>query len=254
MSSSEKQQNKESRVQDLIVILDESGSMIDMGNEPIEAINNFITEQQGLLVGDGSTFTLWKFNSRVTQVIDDKNIQEVEKFSDYNPCGMTALFDGVGMPINTKLSKTKSTDVVCLIVTDGLENSSKEYTRDKIASMIRETETKHRWKFIFLGANQDVFKEGSSIGMDKQRCVAFGLNPGDLIKVARHASENISLYRSCTASATPADISLSRAQSVPVYYNDRKVFSRLQPTLRTSPLTTSIRNADPPRLTRQYNI
>ena len=243
MSETEKIDNiKEtnSLVQDLIVVVDESGSMQTMGGEPVQAINNFIEEQQTALV-DGASFTLWKFNSVVTKVIDDEKLKDVKKFSNYLPNGMTALFDAVGMAISTKLAKDKSTGVVCLIVTDGVENASIKYNKSQVATMIKEMEEKNNWKFVFLGANQDVFKQGGNIGMDMQRCAAFSACPGDLLKVARQASENIAAYRSLSAKATPTDLSIKRATSEPNKPIDFMISSH-----------TTTSQMEPPKLVRQH--
>src|SRR6478752_1708467 len=69
--------------QDIIMILDESGSMHTMGVEPIQAVNAFITEQQRIPEKVGCTFSLWKFNTNVNQVIDDQPLKDVTEFKDY---------------------------------------------------------------------------------------------------------------------------------------------------------------------------
>ena len=56
--------------QNIITIIDESGSMIDLGNEPVQAINSFIDKQKNITENDSSTFTLWKFNTETKLEID----------------------------------------------------------------------------------------------------------------------------------------------------------------------------------------
>lgn len=158
---------------DIIFILDESGSMASMGSEPIQSTNKFIREQQATLVGDGTTFTLWKFSDSPTLVIDDKDLAEITAFTEYNPSGMTALYDAIGKAINTKLAKTRHDNVVCVILTDGEENASTKFNNSTIKKMISDAEHDHDWKFIYLGANQDAYAVGSSFGMKQKNCATF---------------------------------------------------------------------------------
>ena len=83
-----------------------------------------------------------------------------------------ALLDAVGRAIHetgARLSVMEETQrpglVVFVIVTDGAENSSKEFTREKIRQMIEHQQSVYKWQFTFLAANQDAFAEGSTLGI-----------------------------------------------------------------------------------------
>lgn len=180
---------------DIIALLDSSGSMQTMGKEPVEAINNFIDEQK--LANENGTFSLWTFNTEVKKVIDDEPLTDVDHFSEYIPQGMTALHDSIGYAISTKLTKNNTENVICLIVTDGQENSSKEYTGVQIKHLISKMEKEHNWKFIYLGANQDVVLMGENIGMKNNLCTPFDQEAGGLLEATRQVSRGISAYRSC---------------------------------------------------------
>jgi hypothetical protein len=71
-------ENNMNIVQDIIFLLDESGSMDTMGKEPVQAVNKFIEDQKSILGDDGATFSLWKFNSTVTKLIDDIPLKDVK--------------------------------------------------------------------------------------------------------------------------------------------------------------------------------
>jgi hypothetical protein len=189
--------------QDIIMILDESGSMHTMGVEPIQAVNAFITEQQRIPEKVGCTFSLWKFNTNVNQVIDDQPLKDVTEFKDYRVGGMTALLDAIGLAIATKRSKAKQDNVICVILTDGFENASKEYTAKQIKDLINEMELYHNWKFVYLGANQDSFTVGDSYGMNKGRCMNFQTTPGNLTRQVQTVSASIGSYRRNTAQGIP---------------------------------------------------
>ena len=147
---------------DIIFILDESGSMQIMGSEPQEAVNSFIEEQKKVMDSSTSKFSLWTFNTSVTKVIDDEDLCNVSKFENFKPSSMTALYDAIGEAITTKKNKPNCEKVICVILTDGHENSSTKYDKLTINSMIHEMEILHKWKFVFLGANQDVYSSGKS--------------------------------------------------------------------------------------------
>lgn len=199
--------------QDIIIILDESGSMETMGNEPKQAINSFIKEQKEAL-DDDATLSLWKFNSGVTKVIDDEKLSDVSEFIDFRPHGLTALLDAIGEAITTKRNKEKNHDVICVILTDGIENSSKKYTSNDIRRMTQEMEQEFNWKFLYLGANQDSFNIGCGYGMNVSRCANFTCEPGNLDKIARSASNAISNYRTLSAAnETPVDLSLNHVEN-----------------------------------------
>lgn len=182
--------------QDIIVILDESGSMSIIGNEAVESLNSFIRDQKNAKGDDGATFSLWKFNTTVTQLIDDQPLQEIEDFKDYIPNGMTALLDAIGKAIITKKKKKKYDNVICVIITDGIDNSSHDFNSVSIYKLTNEMETKHQWKFVYLGANQDAFKIGNTYGIHKSRCITFSCTEEDIRTKTRETSLAIARYRS----------------------------------------------------------
>lgn len=63
--------------------------------------------------------------------------------------------------------------VLCVIITDGMENASREYTSKDVKDRIEHQKTAYKWDFQFLAANQDAFATGESIGLDKSSCMNF---------------------------------------------------------------------------------
>lgn len=185
-------------VNDIIVIMDESGSMGQLGDEPNQALNSFLVEQKSAL-SDDATFTLWGFNHEISLKIDDVPLKELDAITNIVPNGMTALFDAIGNAINTKLGKTRKDNVICVVITDGEENSSKEFKKDEIQKLIKLAEEKHQWKFVYLGANQDAFAVGENMGVYRNCCVQFEANHGELLRATRAVSENIAVYRNASS-------------------------------------------------------
>ena len=154
-------------VYSVVFVMDESGSMTGMGKEPLDGLNNFFAMQNQ----NGEFYaTLITFSDRVKFVfknVEGKNIKKLTE-SDYCPNGMTALYDAIGSGIDYQ--KTLKTDnVIFVILTDGLENSSRDYKKNDIFKMITTMKTDHNWDFVYLGANQDSFGVGQSIGITTTR-------------------------------------------------------------------------------------
>ncbi len=154
---------------DVTVVLDRSGSMQSCRNDAEGGLNAFIEEQKK---HPGETlFTLVQFDTEYEFVHKGKPIREVGP-CELVPRGATALLDAVGRAIaetGERLAAMPEPDrpglVVFVIVTDGEENSSKEYTKPQIKEMIERQQNDYKWKFSFLGANQDAFAEAGDIGI-----------------------------------------------------------------------------------------
>ena len=149
----------------ILFIMDKSGSMTNMGVEPVEGLNNFFEEQKTVA---SYTATLVLFNEKPEFVFTNKASSEIEKLShdQYAPNGMTALYDAICSAIE-KQKETQIDNVICVILTDGLENSSKEYDSKTTKNLITQMEKDHNWKFMYLGANQDSFSVGGGLGINK---------------------------------------------------------------------------------------
>ena len=198
---------------DIIVLLDSSGSMGSMGSEPMEAMNSFVNDQK--LSNQDGTFSLWTFDTDVTMVIDDKPLKDIQPYTEFIPKGMTAIHDAIGKAITTKLTKKNKNNVICLIVTDGNENSSREYSGADIKRLISKMEDIYKWKFIYIGANQDVVVAGNALGIRNGFCSPFNQKAGDLLRVTRQASAGVSAYRS---GSEPLHLNVSRAKSCPNHH------------------------------------
>ncbi len=209
MSETKNSTNKKA-IQDIMVIMDKSGSMASMGTEPLQALNGFIKEQQDALTEDGARFSLWMFDHKVELIIDDQPLQDVAPVTKYVPDGMTAMNDAIGKAVSLKYSKDKSDNVVCMVITDGCENSSREFRRDQIRTLIGRAEAEKNWKFIFVGA-VDIFAEGEKCGFKAERCAAYVPKPGMLLQLSRGVSHTVAQYRTARATGEAADLRLRHA-------------------------------------------
>lgn len=109
-------------------------------------------------------FTTVLFDNNYTLLYDRIDIRAVSPMAnkEYYVGGSTALLDAIGTTTNKLVSVQRNTaenyradKVMFVIITDGEENSSREYSADKVRSMIEHEKKKYGWEFIFLGANID---------------------------------------------------------------------------------------------------
>lgn len=155
---------------DITMVIDRSGSMESIRADAEGGINTFI-ESQKKEAGE-ALLTLVQFDTEYEFLHRGSPIGHVPRYT-LVPRGATALLDAIGRAINETGSRLAAMPeperpglVVFVIVTDGHENSSKEFTRDKIRQMIEHQQSVYQWQFTFLAANQDAFAEGATLGID----------------------------------------------------------------------------------------
>ena len=155
------------------MLIDRSGSMQGLESAVVQGVSGFIKEQAA---GPGKCrLTVAQFDSHdpFEVLIDAATIGKADTHSldKYQPRGVTPLFDAIGHLIaradgrakaRKKADKPPEGQTV-VIVTDGMENASSDYTREKIHELI-EKRRKKGWEFVFMGANQDSYAEGGRMG------------------------------------------------------------------------------------------
>jgi Mg-chelatase subunit ChlD len=183
------------------VLLDRSGSMGAVKDETITGFNYFLKEQKA--AGDNATFTLVQFDSESTDVIHEaRQIREVPDLNQdtYLPRGSTPLLDALGQTI-ISTGKTlagipepnRPDKVVFVVITDGEENASHQFTKARVKEMIDHQTAKYNWKFIYLGANQDAFAEAGSVGIAMATAANYSPMYTDMAFIG--TSANVASYR-----------------------------------------------------------
>lgn len=144
---------------DISIVLDRSGSMSSCVKDVIGGFNNFLKEQKELK--SEATLSLYQFDGRYETVYINKPLNEVANLTEatFSPRGSTALYDAIGKTIadtGLRLSKMKESDrpnkVVVAIFTDGEENSSTEFSLEKINEMIEHQKSVYSWEILFIGS------------------------------------------------------------------------------------------------------
>lgn len=190
---------------DITVVLDRSGSMETVKEATINGFDEFVQMQRKQ--GDNAGLTLVQFDNEYENVWNGMHIATVPSIKNlYQPRGMTALLDAIGRTINetgARLARLPESQrpnkVIMVIMTDGFENASREFTREKIFEMIRHQESKYNWSFIFLGANQDAIATATNLGMKGGWAATYNNNACSIDKTFRKMSEKVSAYRCCTS-------------------------------------------------------
>lgn len=192
-------------------VLDASGSMGSILNDTIGGFNSFLESQKE--APGKATFSLTTFNTLVKLVYSFQPIKEVRALNNvsYIPGGGTALYDAIGSTIigcGAKLAAMEESDrpekVVIVILTDGEENSSREFSYEKIQDMIKLQSGTYNWEFIFLGANLDAKALGSSLGIKGGMSMTFAANSDGIGATFKSVSANLTSYRGMSAEAIAA--------------------------------------------------
>jgi len=187
---------------EVVCILDRSGSMENIPwSFTIGGYNSFL-EQQKREPGEANlTVVMFDTEYEIRYSGDIRRASLMDK-STYVPRGGTALLDAMGRTIDEvgrRLASTpeheRANKIIVVIVTDGEENSSKEYNKDRIFNMITHQRTKYNWEFIFLAANQDAIAEATKYGIAPQLAINFVANAMGAQASYAVASSHISHYR-----------------------------------------------------------
>lgn len=164
----------------IINIIDRSSSMSSMLDVAINGFNAFLEDQKSV-DGDALVSTV-QFSNLYNVTYENLDIQKCEYFNrnNYRPGGSTALYDAIGKTIEHEvdllgnLPKGKRPEkTLCVILTDGEENSSRQFSKEKIKELIGEMKEDFNWEFIFLAANEEAAIAAETMGISSGNAYAF---------------------------------------------------------------------------------
>lgn len=208
---------------DINVVLDRSGSMGSVLEPTISGYNEFLNSQKGQ---EGvAKFTLAQFDDVYEVVYAGVSVEEVPELNreTFVPRNSTALNDAIGKTISETGARLRALSesarpekVIFVIITDGGENASREYTSDKVQDMIKHQKEKYNWEFIFIGANQDAIATAKG----------FGIGAGNALNYTANAAGSSYLYQDLgakiTKSRTVGLSTLEASESLMFNDEDRK--------------------------------
>jgi len=163
---------------ELLFVIDKSGSMSGLENDTIGGFNSVIKQNKEV---EGDAFvSVLLFDTEFTWLYKRVPIQDIPQMlsADYRPGGCTALLDAMGEATSfitgeqDKDADAVPAKTIGVIITDGEENASREYSLDKIKSII-EKKQEEGWEFLFLGANIDAITTAGSFGINASHAATY---------------------------------------------------------------------------------
>lgn len=164
----------------IVFILDRSGSMTAIEHATIEGFNRFLATHKD--APGAATVTLIQFDNQYEVNYQMCDIQQVPLLtsSTFQPRGRTAYYDALGRAINEtgqQLAAMAEADrpskVLVVILTDGQENASTEFTESQIGAMREHQAEVYSWEFVYIGANQDAIATAAAIGIQPDMAMNF---------------------------------------------------------------------------------
>ena len=164
----------------ILIVLDASGSMSSIQDDIKGSFNEFLKKQRE---AEGKTvFDLYQFSDASERIVRSADLSKFhdDLMAKYSCSGCTALNDAVCTAIDTigrefadMPESERPGHVLCVIITDGMENASREFTTRDVKARIRHQQDVYSWDFQFLAADQDAFAAGEALGVSRDNCMYF---------------------------------------------------------------------------------
>lgn len=204
----------------ITIVLDRSGSMQAIKGDTEGGFNAFIEDQKSQ--PGKRLVSLHQFNTSHEKTYSARPIEEVPALS-LQPSGGTALLDAVAKAINDTQAEIdrlplamRPASVILAILTDGHENSSREFNQAQVKSMIKHQQDSHSWLFQFFGADITTMEMASNIGIAPAQTLHF--NTVNTREVFTTASASGARY----AGATQSGLSYSEAVVASTFTADER--------------------------------
>jgi len=198
---------------ELVFILDRSGSMSGLEADTIGGFNSMINKQKKE-EGEAIISTVL-FDDEAEVLHDRVSIHKVEPMNDrqYFVRGCTALLDAVGGAIHHignvhkyAREEDRPEKTLFIITTDGMENSSRHYSYEKVRKMVERQKEKYGWEFIFLVANIDAVKEAGRFGINPNCAVNYECDSEGTQLNYEVLNETVTKVRCCASSVEMSDM------------------------------------------------
>lgn len=189
---------------EIIFLLDRSGSMGGFESDTIGGFNAFIEKQRE---GPGETIvTTVLFDDQYEVLWNGASVKDIKLTEgEYYVRGMTALLDALGktiLDVGERLAQTQENErpskVIFVITTDGMENSSKEFSYESIRKLIKQQQEKYNWEFVFLAANIDAPKEADNLGIKREDAYSYEVTQDGLQQMYSVVNEAVAKKRKRT--------------------------------------------------------
>lgn len=158
---------------ELVFILDKSGSMSGLETDSIGGYNSMLAQQRALT--HDCLITTVLFDNECLLLHDRLKLTKVKDMThkDYLVGGSTALLDAIGQTIQHMSQVKDARNVLFVIITDGQENASRQFTVQTVKRLLEQQKEAKGWEFIFLGANIDAVETASRMGISPDHAADF---------------------------------------------------------------------------------
>ena len=200
---------------EIVFILDRSGSMSGLESDTIGGYNSLLAKQKK---EEGEVIVSTVLFDDVQEVLHDRvDLAKMKPITEkeYYVRGCTALLDAVGGAIHHignvhkyAREEDRPEKTLFIITTDGMENSSRRYSYDKVKKMVERQKEKYGWEFLFLGANIDAIEVAGRFGISADRAVNYECDAvGTAVnyKVLSKAVSQVRAATGCSAMALSDD-------------------------------------------------
>jgi hypothetical protein len=201
----------------LYLLLDRSGSMQSIKTDTEGGFAAFVEEQRR--IPGECRVTLAQFDNHYDVVYADRPIADVPAL-DLQPRGSTALLDAMGRLVTdagaglaAMSDDERPGTVIVAIMTDGYENSSKEWTHPAIKALVEQQTNDYGWQFLYMGADQDAIEVGRTIGVAAGNSITYGR--GKSQEVMANVAGKISQVRTARAAG-------DRVAPMPAFTDDER--------------------------------
>lgn len=213
---------------EIVFILDRSGSMGGLESDTIGGYNALI-EKQKKEEGEALISTVL-FDDTCEVLHDRVALEQIKPMTDkeYDVRGCTALLDAIGGAIHHIgnihkyiREEDRPEKTLFIITTDGMENSSRFYTYEKVKHMVERQKEKFGWEFLFLGANIDAIREAARFGIKADRAVNYRCDSEGTAVNYRVLSETVSRVRHCSAQELDEVLTSTWKEEIEADYRSR---------------------------------
>ena len=186
----------------ICIVLDASGSMGIIENDIKGSFRSLIKTQKE---NEGKTvLDLYQFSDDCRRLVKHADLADIKEdlMANYRCSGCTALNDAVctaidtlGMELAAMREEDRPQNVVFVIITDGYENASRQHSAMDVKYRIELQSTKYSWDFQYLGANQDAFAVGETLGIAKDNCVNYDVSASGMVYACSSINANVQRIR-----------------------------------------------------------
>lgn len=194
----------------LILVVDASSSMSMTKQETIDAVEKLIDEHR-LLKDKKVRVQIYTFDNVVKEVVPLTKLKDYQRnFSQsYITAGMTALYDAIGKAVtDNKENDSEFAKTSLVILTDGQENSSREYSKKDISNLLTSVQDGRGWDVSYIGAQMANFDDyTASLGLKMGKSLAIDPNQAGTRGMSLNAASTMSMaYMSSDANSLKATV------------------------------------------------